>query len=86
MTVCKMMGHAPSVAAEFYHQIHESEIKAFTGGTDPLPDAQAEIARLTKLLEENAHPPHNTDSSVTQTLANKKRVRRIELPTFSLGS
>lgn len=52
MTVCKMMGHAPSVAAEFYHQIHDTEIKAVTGGTDPLAEAQAEIARLKAMLEQ----------------------------------
>lgn len=51
MTVCKMLGHAPTVAAKHYHQVHDSEIKAITGGVDPMV---AMAKRMAELEEENA--------------------------------
>lgn len=51
MTVCKMLGHAPTVAAKHYHQVHDSEIKAITGGVDPVA---ALTKRMAELEEENA--------------------------------
>lgn len=50
--VCEWMGHSPSVAATHYVRPTADVMRAVTGGTDPLAEAQAEIARLKAMLIE----------------------------------